>query len=494
MRGLRGRLLVTVVGLVALTSLVLGSAGYAYVATSLRDQQLREATAQTNFNVAVLADQLLPARATRSDVTASGLFEALQLRGGVGTVVDLGDGDPIASGFTPAAAFGTLSAGLRAIVASGQIGYERVALDGRPYLVTGARRPGAAPGPLDFYFFFDARETEEAIARLGQALLVAGLALVGVAALAGGAVTRGLLRPVRAAGLAAERIASGDLSARLEVASDDEFGRWAASFNRMAASLAATIAELRAMQARQRAFVADVSHELRTPLTALVHEAALLRDHLGHMPPDARRAGELLVSDVARLRALVDDLMEISRFDAAAEALVLAPLELGDFVRVVALHRAPGATVQVPDRPVVVVADRRRVERILGNLVDNAREHGQGRDVTISLHAHADSDVVRLVVADRGPGIEPDQLPRLFERFHKGDPSRRLGGSGLGLAIAREHAELLGGSLEASVRPGGGLAVELRLPVTQPLPGGDSPVTPRDDSPTSVEPASELRP
>jgi signal transduction histidine kinase len=475
--GVRGRLLATVVGLVALTSLVLGAGAYTYVATSLRDQQLTEARAQTNFTVAVLADEALPANPGRDDLEQSDLLERIQLRGSAGTVVDFGDGDPFATGLVFAGAFATLSEDLPAIVAAGQIGYQRLTVEGRPYLVMGARLP---PGGPDFYFFYDAAGIEAAIAQLGRALLAGGLVLLLVSILASGVVTRGILRPVRDAGVAAERIAAGDLSARLAESSRDEFGAWAASFNRMAASLEATIRELHEAQGHQRAFVADVSHELRTPLTALVQEAALLERHLDALPPDGRRVGELLVRDVARLRVLVDDLMEISRFDASAETVAPVEFEVGAFVRRVAAARAPGARLTLPGQPVAVVTDRRRLERILANLLDNAREHGGGAAVEVS--AEVAEGRLRLLVADRGPGVPPAELPRLFERFHKADPSRHRGGSGLGLALAREHASLLGGSLEAQLRDGGGMRFELTLPVTGSLPAGDGGVTAPDQA------------
>jgi signal transduction histidine kinase len=471
-RGVRGRLLVTIVGLVALTSVVLGAGAYLYVATSLRGQQQEQAVAQTDFNVGVLADQVLPAGATKQDLVDTGLIGAFELRGGAGIIVDFGDGDPVTSGFIAANAFARLSPELRSLVEGGEIGFERLALDGTPYLVTGAMRPNGGPA---FYFLFDATGTEAAIAQLGQALLVGGLVLTGLAALAAGFLARGILLPVRDASQAAGRIAAGDLSARLPVDSRDEFGAWAATFNRMAASLERTVGELQLAQDQQRAFVADVSHELRTPMTALVQEAAILRDHLDALPSDGRRGGELLVRDVARLRTLIDDLMEISRFDAAAEVATPTEFDAVAFVRAVVAARLPSARLEVPDEPVRVVLDRRRLERILGNLLDNAREHGEAAAVEVGLDV--DGDTLRLAVADRGPGAPPEELPHLFERFRKADPSRSRGGSGLGLAIAREHAALLGGTLDATLRDGGGLRFELRLPVTRPLPSGDDPVT-----------------
>ncbi|HET7678274.1 MAG TPA: HAMP domain-containing sensor histidine kinase [Candidatus Limnocylindrales bacterium] len=500
-RGVRGRLVATVIALVALTSLVLGLGSYAYVAASLRAQSLEAAREVTNFNVGVLAVERLPASASAADLRASRLLDAFALRGASGTVVDLA-GERFASGFVAAGAFDQLAPELRAVVAGGRIGYQRLSLDGRPYLVTGARRPPDGP---DFYFFFDESATETAIERLGQALAAGGLLLVGVAALAGRALARRLLRPVSDASAAAERIASGDLSARLAVDSADEFGLWADAFNRMAASLEEKVAQLQAAEARERRFVADVSHELRTPLTALVAEAGLLRDHLDRLPPDARRAGELLVGDVARLRTLVDDLMEISRFDAAAESVAETEVELEAFLRAVVAAHAPEARTSMAGGPVVVITDRRRLERILGNLLDNARLHGEGRDIGLEASVEPafgaatgtalggpPTAELRVVVSDAGPGVAPEELARLFDRFHKADPSRHRGGSGLGLAIAAEHARLLGGALTAGLREGGGLRFELRLPVTRPLPGGDEAVTvavqPEGSSDTATEP------
>lgn len=489
-RGVRGRLVATVIGLVALTSLVLGVGSYAYVAGSLRGQQLDGARDLTTFNVAVLAVERLPAAPTRQDLVGSHLLDGFATRGIVGTIVDFGDGDPFASNLVAAAVAERLSPGIRSIVATGHVGFERLALGEQALLVTGARRPPSGP---DFYFVVDASGTEDAIARLGQALLVGGLLLVALAALTGGILARRLLRPVASAASAAERIAAGDLSARLEAGSGDELAQWARSFNRMATSLEEKIELLENARAREQRFVADVSHELRTPLTALVQEASLLRDHLESLPDVPRRVGALLVADVGRLRALVDDLVEISRFDAGAEQLMQSEIDIVALVRSLVAARAPDARVSAPAGPVPVVTDRRRLERVLGNLLDNARVHGEARDVEVDARLERDEGGGWLVVgvADRGPGVEPGQLPRLFERFHKADPSRHQGGSGLGLAIAREHARLLGGTLEAALQPGGGLRVELRVPVTQPLPGGDETVTAPDEPAGETESRTE---
>jgi two-component system sensor histidine kinase MtrB len=271
------------------------------------------------------------------------------------------------------------------------------------------------------------------------------------------------------------------------VTSRDEFGAWAEAFNRMAAALGDTIGRLEAAQAQNRRFVADVAHELRTPLGALVAEASILRENLGSLPPDSRRAGELLVADVARLRGLVDDLMELSRFDAAAETIAVESVDVGRLIRMVAEARLPEARVVVPGEPVVIESDPRRLERVIGNLLDNAREHAPGSTVDLVLEQRDDG--VLVAVSDSGPGLSEAALERIFDRFYKADPSRHDGSSGLGLAIASEHARLLGGTLRAGNRPTGGLRLELRLPVIGSLPGGDLMAIgePDDRAPFDVE-------
>jgi two-component system sensor histidine kinase MtrB len=243
----------------------------------------------------------------------------------------------------------------------------------------------------------------------------------------------------------------------------------------MADSLEATVARLQESEQQNRRFVSDVSHELRTPLTALVGEASIIEAGLDDLPPDARRAAQLLVGDVRRLRALTEDLMELSRFDAKAEDLRLEPVDLGRVVAATVAARLPQAQLTLPAVPLIVESDVRRLDRILGNLLDNARVHAPGTPVEVTLEPVADG--VRIAVADRGPGVTQEALGHLFDRFYKAEPSRRAAGdssSGLGLAIAAEHATLLGGALRAEARPGGGLSFVLTVPVTRSLPAGDA--------------------
>ena len=245
---------------------------------------------------------------------------------------------------------------------------------------------------------------------------------------------------------------------------------------------------LEASESQNRRFVSDVSHELRTPLTALLAEASIIEAGLDRLSPDARRAGELLVADVRRLRVLVDDLMELSRFDAKAEQAQLEPTDLGQAVHAIVAARLPSAAVDAPAEPIVVAADVRRLDRIVGNLLDNARQHAL--DAPVEVTVGADDRDAFVTVADRGPGVTPDALAHLFDRFYKADASRHAGSSGLGLAIAAEHAALLDGTLRAANRPGGGLQVTLRLPVTGSLPGRD----PRDTGGGDAVPGSDANP
>ena len=472
-RGVRARLTATIVFLVVLTAVVLGVAAYVFVDTRLHQQTLDEARDQARFDLSVLAPTILDNPPTPEKIAT--LTAAFRFRSLSSIIVPAG-GRPT---YDPSTLDGTLDAiptSVRQFVAQGQIAYSWQTIAGVPSLVIGGRASGTGP---EIYLIHDVSAIQQALDQLRLALGAGALALALVAVLAARVVARGVLAPVDEAGRAAERIERGDLSARVPVTSSDEFGLWAERFNRMADSLEDTIRRLEFAQVQNRRFVADVAHELRTPVAALVAEASVLGNHLDGLPADARRTGELVVHDIGRLRVLVEDLMVLSRFDAAGEEVRLRPVDLGRLVRDVAASRLPDAVLELPDERVVTESDPRRLERILGNLLDNAREHAPGALVVVRLQATPRS--VALAVLDRGPGVPADQLSRIFERFYMADPSRR-GGSGLGLAIAAEHAALLGGALDARNREGGGLEIELRLPVTQPLPGGDPLATDVDDA------------
>jgi two-component system sensor histidine kinase MtrB len=199
------------------------------------------------------------------------------------------------------------------------------------------------------------------------------------------------------------------------------------------------------------------------------------------MPPPARRPAELLIADVGRLRRLVDELLEISRFDAGRESVRPESVDLASLTETVLRARGWDGDVRLDAEPVAITSDPRRIEHILANLVGNALQHA-GRGVRVRV---ARDDGVALVeVADRGPGIAPEHLPHLFERFYKADAARSGGGTGLGLAIAQENARLLGGEIAVESEPAAGSRFTLRLPVTEPLRSRDGGVSaPEDDGP-----------
>lgn len=366
---------------------------------------------------------------------------------------------------------------LRSTVRSGRIGYQRTEYGGRHLVIVGGRIPNS-DGEL--YLLFDEDRIGRDLTQLRNVLLIGWGAVLVLAGLVGSLLARRTLGPVAKASQAARSMAEGLLATRLPVQGQDEFGAWATSFNEMADALEAKITALSEAQARERRFTSDVAHELRTPLTALVGEASLLREHLDRMPEESRRPAELLIQDVNRLRKLVDELMEISRFDAGRETVLAEPVDVGALIEAVVRARGWDGRVSVQGDGSNLTTDRRRLERILANLIGNAVEHaGAGVRVRVG----SGNDRAYIEVIDSGPGIPSDHLPHLFERFYKADPARSSGGSGLGLAIAMENARLLGGDIEVRSELGIGTAFRLVLPVTESLRAGE----PRVSAPADHE-------
>jgi len=450
---LRRRLTVVLALAVGLSGAALAAGSYFVVRHNLLADSVDSAVVQTRRNLEV-------ARALRAE-DAQTLIEQYEGRGDFQSVVTRG-GHAYLSGLVTAR---SVPASLRALVRRGELGYQRTTVAGKQYLVTGA----PAANRTRVFFFFAEDDLRHELAVLRNILLVGVGLLVLLAALAGVVLARSALRPVARASDAAHSLAEGLLETRLPVEGQDEFGAWAQSFNEMAAALEAKIESLSAAEARERRFTADVAHELRTPLTALVGEASLLAEHLERMPPESRRPAELLIADIARLRRLVEDLIEISRFDAGAESVHTEDVDLRALVDATLRARGWHERVRVEGDGRELRSDPRRLERIVANLVGNALEHG-GSEVTVLLGADG------IEVADDGPGIPAEHLPHLFERFYKADEARSSEGTGLGLAIAQENARLLGGRVEVESAPGNGSRFSLQLPVTESLHDGDTAV------------------
>lgn len=460
---LRRRLALAFAAAVVVTAFLLSTGSYLALRAALDREALDGALSQARFNL-LLADTMLPATPGPGDFDR--LLGAFAIRGDFQTLIETG-GEPYAS--SPQVTRTLVDGGLADAVAPGRLKYQSVTLAGQPALAVAGT--AGAEGTV-FYFFFPQGERQATLARLRDVLAVSSLILAILGTLLGYLLARRTLRPVSRAVAAAAIMAGGDLTVRLPTG-PDEFGALALSFNRMAASLDAKIADLQEARARELRFVGDVAHELRTPVTALVGEASLLNAHVEDpaLSPQARRAAALLVQDVGRLRRLIEDLLEISRLDARAEEVHPEDIDPVAFLRQMVDAHSWSAAVTV-DGPSgqVVSTDRRRLERIIVNLVENALRHGEP-PVEVDVHwASAPAgkeDQLIIHVTDHGPGIPPSAAQHVFERFYKADPSRSSkpgAGSGLGLAIASENAHLLGGVLQLKTREGEGTRFVVRLP------------------------------
>jgi two-component system, OmpR family, sensor histidine kinase MtrB len=345
------------------------------------------------------------------------------------------------------------------------------------------------------YYFFPLATAEQTVASIQQSLLVAGIVVVFLLAAIAWLVTRWVVIPVRMAAQGARRLSTGELNLRMEVRGSDELAALATSFNDMAASLQEKLAELEDLSQVQRQFVSDVSHELRTPLTTIRIASDVLYGSREEMGQAAARSAELMQGQLERFESLLTDLLEISRYDANAATLDAEPVDLcgivlqsADVAQQLAERKGTKIEFRVPAEPCIAEIDRRRVERILRNLLLNAVEHGEDKDTVVTVGV--DSAAVAVSVRDFGVGLRPGEEQLVFDRFWRADPARARtsGGTGLGLAIALEDARLHGGWLEAWGERGQGSVFRLTLPRTaggelhgSPLPLSPLPLTARED-------------
>jgi two-component system sensor histidine kinase MtrB len=346
--------------------------------------------------------------------------------------------------------------------------WQRITLNGTPYLVGGSRVTPVGPTAYMFKSLDDERRDLDSLAwSLGIATL---LALVGSALLAQAAAST-VLRPVARLGEAARQLGAGRLDTRLEVSGAAELADLSQTFNQTAEALQEQVEELSAREHASRRFVADMSHELRTPLTAMTAVTDILEDEADTLDPMIAPAVRLVVSETRRLTELVENLMEVTRFDAGTAKVVLDEIDVSDLLTSCIDTRAWLDAVEL-DAPRGIVAriDPRRVDVILANLIGNALKHG-GSPVRVQVRVEDAELVVR--VADGGPGIPEDVLPLVFDRFFKADAARRRSeGSGLGLSIAMENARIHGGTISAANGADQGAVFTLRLPMTPAVAAG----------------------
>ena len=412
-KSFRRRLTLAFVAVGAATGAVLVAASLLTISTYRQHSFERAARREAELGLLPGAARFLPAR-------LDDLIADYRTRGGFETVV-VTPTRTVAS--SPAVPPGAVPAGFADGVAPGDLAQTNTTVGGRPYLLLG----GTPAAGVKVFFFVprgDLRRGEREFAVV--LLLWWALAVLASAAF-------------------------GNLVAR------------------------ARLNALTQSRERERRFTSDVAHELRTPLAAMVSAAGMLHEELDTLPDSARRPAALLVKDVSRLSELVQELLELARLDAGQESLHIERLRLAEALA--ATLRA--GDVAAPERTVVldadpdleVWADRARFRRVMANLLTNAVRHGDG-EVTVRAR-RAGSDAV-IDVCDRGPGLRPESLERVFDRFHKEDTARSAAGSGLGLAIAREHARAQGGTLRAANRAGGGARFTFTLPLAAPVERRDA--------------------
>ena len=307
--------------------------------------------------------------------------------------------------------------------------------------------------------------TEEALAPLVIALIVTTLLIAVLAALVSRWLAGKVVKSIAELSIAAQQMADRVDPGENDNPSSDELETLASSFDRMASGLQQRLL-------REQRFVATVSHELRTPLTALKTAADVLASKRGELQPAAAEAADLVVDRSRHMVRLVLELMELRELDAGKAPIRWEPVDLAALL--VALLARRDRDPAVKGAGVVTFSDKARLDRILGNLIDNAYEHADGRGVEVSIEKSRQEVVV--AVSDRGPGIPPEDIPHLFESFFKTGRSRawKRGGIGLGLPIAYENARVLGGKISVESDVGRGTSFAVHLPIHDTPPQNEA--------------------
>ena len=416
-------------------SLALAVVTFAVSRSFLIDQRAQTARAEAYANAKSVRDQLL------TDTS----FDAGTLRTESGgfTVLIIDDTSYDADARFSLDAF---PIELRTLVGQGDSGQQRYEYLDDPYIAVGIDMPAAN---AQYFEAFPMEATERNLRAIATALFVGSGVTILFAGFLGWWTSRRLLRPLSRVATAAGEIATGGLDARMPPENDPDLDRLAKSFNEMADAVQDRIE-------REARFASDVSHELRSPITALTAAVEVLDGRRADLPERSQQALDLVVSQVRRFDHMVMDLLELSRIDAGSTELHREEVDLHELVPRIAQRYGFGdVPIEIAKKtPAMVRLDKLRFERILANLLENAREHGGGPTrVFAEMRGRA---VLALGVDDAGPGVARGERSRIFERFARGSAARHRVGTGLGLALVAEHAQAHGGEAWVEDRPGGG--------------------------------------
>ncbi len=342
---------------------------------------------------------------------------------------------------------------LREMAARGEPGAQRIRRDGQPALVVAMPLPEQAV----FYEIISLRELERTLQLLALVLSAVAMMVAAGGAVVGWYVTRHALRPLAEVADAARGIADGDLDTRLDPRTEPDLAHLTTSFNHMADELG------RRLQ-RDRRFAADVSHELRSPLQTLAAAVSVVHRRRDGLEERAVAAVDLIADEVARFQTLVNDLLELARTDQPTHR---EPTEVPELARRVC--RSAGVAEEIVElvagTPPIWHVDRRRLEQVLCNLVENAIRYGGG---PVAIRAgRGDDGACFIEVDDAGPGVAGEYRETIFDRFVRGPAAHSRGagdGTGLGLAIVAQHVGAHGGRATVGDRPGGGARFRVELP------------------------------
>lgn len=351
--------------------------------------------------------------------------------------------------------------------------YMRVEVGGNLYLTMGFPLDFRTNGASQRAVYVELARLDDVRSTLGSIrniLILATAVTTVLGVLLGIIAAARAVRPLTAASRAAQAIAGGRLETRMETTDDPDLEMITTSFNEMARALQNRIE-------RENRFTSDVSHELRSPLMTMTTSVEVMQSRRAEMPERAQAALDLLVADVHRFQVLVEDLLEISRFDAGAIRLDFEEFGVAEFVRqAIAISSAPSTRLSIHPgaESIVIRGDRRRLARVIANLIDNGMAYGGG-DLDISVLVPEGSDgesVVRIMVEDHGPGVALDERDLVFERFARGASAGRRSGSegaGLGLSLVHEHVKLHQGRVWVEDRRDGtsGACFVIELPVVK---------------------------